>query len=108
MVISRDEANKRGLKKFYTGIPCKKGHLAERWVSTNGCTHCLNPRLSTPEGAPASGLSHDLVWALPRFRINRTIPLEQQAEIFSKMQGWLDHCTEELGIPSARQLGHPS
>ena len=32
-IISRDEALRRGLNKFFTGKPCKRGHVAERFVS---------------------------------------------------------------------------
>ena len=33
-IISRDEANALGLKRYFTGVPCKHGHIAEpsvRW-----------------------------------------------------------------------------
>ncbi len=39
-VISRDEAFEKGLRRYYTGIPCKKGHISERSVSTGGCVTC--------------------------------------------------------------------
>jgi 5-methylcytosine-specific restriction endonuclease McrA len=39
-VISRKDAKERGLKRFYTGVPCKKGHTAERYVSKGGCIVC--------------------------------------------------------------------
>jgi hypothetical protein len=37
---SRDEARKRGLDRFYTGVPCRHGHLAARYVSTTNCVAC--------------------------------------------------------------------
>lgn len=40
-IISRLEAAKLGLKKFYTGKPCRHGHMAERYVSTQACLACL-------------------------------------------------------------------
>lgn len=40
-VISRVDAHKQGLVKFFTGTPCKHGHLEERYVSTGGCKGCL-------------------------------------------------------------------
>lgn len=108
VIISRLDAAAKNLKKYYTGLPCKHGHLAPRWVCNTACEDCANPRLKAPAGAPASGLSHALVWALPRLQINQALTPEQQASIFAKLQGWLDHCTEEFGVPSARQLGHKS
>ncbi len=36
----RDEARARGLKRYSTGEPCKRGHVAERYVSSNECVEC--------------------------------------------------------------------
>lgn len=41
-IISRVEAHQQGRTRFYTGIPCKQGHIAERYVSTAGCVDCLS------------------------------------------------------------------
>lgn len=38
--FTRDEAAKRGLTRFYTGSPCKNGHIAERYVSNRQCVFC--------------------------------------------------------------------
>ena len=38
--ISREEAAKRGLSRFWTGCPCKAGHIAERYVSNRQCVQC--------------------------------------------------------------------
>lgn len=40
--ISRKEARELGLLRYYTGRPCKRGHFAERWISTAMCVECLN------------------------------------------------------------------
>lgn len=39
-VLSRAEAAASGLSRFYTGQPCKSGHLAERFVSNRQCVAC--------------------------------------------------------------------
>lgn len=39
-VVSREEAIRLGLKKFFTGKPCNYGHLAERYVSGGRCATC--------------------------------------------------------------------
>lgn len=39
--ISRNEARERGLKRFYTGDACSKGHFAERNTKTGKCCECL-------------------------------------------------------------------
>ena len=36
-IISREDAKKRGLKFYFTGNPCKKGHICERYVSSFTC-----------------------------------------------------------------------
>lgn len=39
-IISRNEAQKQGLPRYFTGKPCKHGHIAERYVSGFGCCVC--------------------------------------------------------------------
>jgi hypothetical protein len=41
-IISKEYAIKLGLKRFFTGIPCKYGHIDERFVSTRRCVTCCN------------------------------------------------------------------
>lgn len=40
-IISRSEAKEKGLKRYFTGKPCKKGHVSERYVSTAICCECV-------------------------------------------------------------------
>jgi hypothetical protein len=39
-VITRKEAIARGLKRYFTGSPCKNGHLAERRADNGQCLKC--------------------------------------------------------------------
>jgi hypothetical protein len=48
-VISRSDAKARGLKKYFTGVPCPRGHVAERYVGSRQCVECLRVRNATPE-----------------------------------------------------------
>jgi len=41
-VISYSEAKRRGLKEYYTGKPCPKGHVSTRVVSSRTCKICYN------------------------------------------------------------------
>lgn len=41
-IISRKDAKDLGLKRFYTGAPCKRGHNSERNVSRGVCIECHN------------------------------------------------------------------
>lgn len=36
----RDAARRAGKTKFYSGEPCRNGHVAERFASNGGCTLC--------------------------------------------------------------------
>lgn len=39
--ISREEALARGLKKYFTGLPCKHGHVCQRYTVTTACVKCM-------------------------------------------------------------------
>jgi hypothetical protein len=40
-LLSKTDAREQGLTRYFTGQPCKRGHVAERMVSTRACLHCL-------------------------------------------------------------------
>ena len=40
-IVSRQEARKLGLKRYFTGKLCKRGHYSARLVSTCQCCECL-------------------------------------------------------------------
>ena len=39
-IISRKDAKAQGLKHYFTGKPCKRGHVELRLVSSEGCMAC--------------------------------------------------------------------
>lgn len=39
-IISRVDAKAAGLKRFFTGQPCKNGHISERLISSGTCLVC--------------------------------------------------------------------
>ena len=39
-VITRKEARALGLKRYFTGLPCPKWHIAERYVGNAWCCEC--------------------------------------------------------------------
>lgn len=41
-IISRDAARERGLKFYYTGKPCKHGHICKIWTANHWCWECYN------------------------------------------------------------------
>lgn len=38
--ISRKQAASKGLTRYFTGVPCARGHLSERKVSNRSCFEC--------------------------------------------------------------------
>lgn len=44
-IISKSEAVLLGLKKYFTGKPCKQGHISEKYTNKSTCVECL--RLSS-------------------------------------------------------------
>ncbi|WP_427313047.1 hypothetical protein [Cupriavidus sp. H39] len=42
--LSRAEAQWRGLTRFFTGRPCKRGHISQRFTSSAGCVKCKQLR----------------------------------------------------------------
>lgn len=49
VVLSRTEAAMSGLSRFYTGLPCRSGHCAERYVSNRQCVTCNAERARQQE-----------------------------------------------------------
>lgn len=39
-ILNRAEAMRLGKKRYFTGRACKFGHVAERFVTTGGCSAC--------------------------------------------------------------------
>lgn len=44
--LSRVDAKAKGLTRFYTGLPCGRGHIVERLVSNRRCLQCANESAS--------------------------------------------------------------
>jgi len=44
-VISLAEAKSTGLKRYFTGLPCSNGHIADRLVSSRVCSECTRNKL---------------------------------------------------------------
>lgn len=38
--ITHSEAKEKGLKRYFTGVPCPSGHLSERYTKTRCCIAC--------------------------------------------------------------------
>ncbi len=43
-IITRQEAKEQGLSRYFTGKPCKRGHVCERFIKSTHCIECGNVR----------------------------------------------------------------
>jgi hypothetical protein len=43
-IITRAEAKAQGLSRYFTGKPCLRGHVAERYTGTKQCVECNRER----------------------------------------------------------------
>lgn len=92
IIIDRQAAADSGRTRFYTGRPCKHGHMAERFVSGGGCVECVNPVIR------ACG-PHQEFFPV-RVLIESPLSGEQRNELERLMQGWASIKLREWGIKS--------
>lgn len=45
LIVTRAEARAQGLKRYFTGVPCKHGHLDEAYVKTGRCVTCTRLKM---------------------------------------------------------------
>lgn len=52
---ARQMARQQGLARYFTGKPCKRGHVAERYLNNGECVICAKLRANewkkTPKGS---------------------------------------------------------
>ncbi len=41
-IIQKEQARELKLKKYFTGIACKYGHLTFRYTNTGACVRCIS------------------------------------------------------------------
>lgn len=79
---------------YYTGEPCKNGHVAPRYVSTGGCTACLKrtmakTRLPCPYMPPVALYASALVQATLRKQPELADAMALMLQNDDKTQEWL-------------------
>lgn len=70
LIVSRKEAKARGLTRYFTGMPCKHGHVAERYV---GNTHCIDCALGRYAANPEKGRAASAAWGAANLEKKRAI-----------------------------------
>lgn len=43
-IISRQQAITECSNRYFTGIPCKRGHMSQRYTKTANCIDCIHPK----------------------------------------------------------------
>lgn len=88
-LIDRYEAQARGLKRYFTGQPCFRGHITERYTSNGACVACQN--FTTPKKHGAAGFTFLPERALNFSNAEGAVPtaLEAQAAYrYLEAAGW--------------------
>lgn len=62
-IISGSEARRLGLKRYFTGKPCKKGHVAERYADKGMCVECEKERATLRSKSPQVKAYHAAYYA---------------------------------------------
>lgn len=94
--MTRIDAKQKGLKRYFTGVPCSKGHIAERWMCSFRCVECSRiDSLNRLSDDPTR--ERDRVAALARYYKNKPAIRQQQRERKRRMAAAL-RALEELGI----------
>ncbi len=89
-IRSRDDAHELGFTRYYTGIPCKRHHLAERLVSTGACSECLYKVRKV--FAPSQTI------VTLNIAIDEPMPGAVLAQLKDLLYAWTDHVLREKGI----------
>lgn len=54
-VVSREDALAQGLKRYFTGEPCAKGHVSQRYSKGKACVACLLAHEAAVRADPEKG-----------------------------------------------------
>jgi len=79
-IITRKQALELGLKRYFTGEPCKNGHVDERFVSNFRCYTCLRELSKTPEYQQRANARMKQVRATPEGKAARAVSRRKHYE----------------------------
>lgn len=89
-LTSRKDAKKLRLKRYFTGKPCKRGHVDERQTSNNTCLSCSRQLLNAYNHAhPEKGRNRARKWRVnnPEREINNKRAWRQNNPDYDKIVG---------------------
>ncbi|MGH8266645.1 MAG: hypothetical protein ACRETS_04945, partial [Steroidobacteraceae bacterium] len=106
-LLSRRDARTAGLARFFTGKPCRRGHVVERTVARGDCVECAAARKKRWYGdnwAQADAASKDYVarnkeraqatvraWVVRNRARMVAIAVRYHAANLRRMPAWADH-----------------
>lgn len=90
ILISRDDAARTGMTRYRTGVPCKRGHIVDRFVSTGGCVECVQPTRRVHG-------TDERFWQPPPLLIPGAFKPEHQVELERLVYGWMNVKLREWG-----------
>lgn len=89
-IISRKEAQDKGFKFYFTGVPCHKGHVDFRYTSDCICRECKKIKNSSSSSKKyqkeyrKENRSKHVEYSREYYRENKESLLQQQKEYYSK------------------------
>jgi len=69
-IISRKQAMAQNLNKYFTGFPCRNGHVAERYVQSSTCQLCIRPESPNKTINPVAQQRSDDLHKLREMRLD--------------------------------------
>lgn len=101
-ILSRAEALSLGLKRYYTGEPCGKGHIAERYSSNHNCATCCYERLERKYAAKRAAKEPVVTLSPQEYHRKRYADPEIRKKITEANARWAAANPEKVKTKAAR------
>jgi len=99
-IISRADAHAAGKLRYFTGIPCRNGHLAERYVTQGACVDCLK---KFRKFAPNPYTRKLVPWQPQQLYIPAGLTVDQETQLKDCLRVWSQHWAEQCGLLDEEQ-----
>lgn len=93
VIISRREALAKGLMFYFTGKPCQRGHICQRYVCSWGCCDCVSP--GTRRGRPKQTREEHLAYMRQWYQDHRDSQIAKAAERYQANKDNWPRCSPE-------------
>lgn len=102
-IVLRKEAVKRGLTRYFTGKPCPKGHVAERYTTKSNCVVCTRLVADAHDKKNPEG-KHTRTVASQKRNPERTRQVRKEfrgrhkEQLSAKYKGWYNDNKEHMSV----------